>query len=123
MNANRKPGAASAPLTDEHGEVRELDLADFARQRPTADFPELVEILQKHGKLAPLSQMINANGTLCRSRQRGSTPGGASGERLTPMRAAAHPAFAAAEAAARTAYGRLLALLSRQRRDIPAAAG
>lgn len=51
MNANRKPGAASAPLIDEQGEVRELDLADFARQRPTAAFPELVEILQKHGKL------------------------------------------------------------------------
>lgn len=51
MNANRKPGAASAPLTDHDGNVRELDLADFARQRPTADFPELVEILQKHGKL------------------------------------------------------------------------
>ncbi len=37
------------------------------------------------------------------------------------MRAAANPGFAAAEAAARTAYGRLLALLSRHSRDIAAA--
>jgi RNA polymerase sigma-70 factor, ECF subfamily len=37
------------------------------------------------------------------------------------MRAAAHPAFAAAEAAARTAYGRVLALLARDSRDIAAA--
>ncbi|AWB47964.1 hypothetical protein HYN69_05035 [Gemmobacter aquarius] len=51
MNANRKLGAASVPLTDEHGEVRELSAEDFARQRPTTDFPELVEILQNHGKL------------------------------------------------------------------------
>ena len=51
MTANRKHGAASAPLTDETGEVRELTAADFARQRPTADFPDLVEILQTHGKL------------------------------------------------------------------------
>lgn len=51
MTANRKHGAPSAPLTDAEGEVRELTAADFARQRPTSDFPELVEILHKHGKL------------------------------------------------------------------------
>ena len=51
MTANRKHGAASAPLTDREGDVRELTAADFARQRPTTDFPELVEILQSHGKL------------------------------------------------------------------------
>jgi len=51
MTANRKHGAASAPLTDTQGAVRELTAADFARQRPTADFPEIVEILQAHGKL------------------------------------------------------------------------
>ncbi len=51
MTANRKHGASSAPLTDPQGEVRELIAADFAHQRPTEGFPELVEILQSHGKL------------------------------------------------------------------------
>lgn len=51
MTANKKHGAASAPLIDMQGEVRELTAEDFARQRPTADFPELVTLLQAHGKL------------------------------------------------------------------------
>ena len=36
---------------DEDGEALELDEQFFREARPTADFPELVEILTRHGKL------------------------------------------------------------------------
>jgi uncharacterized protein (DUF4415 family) len=36
---------------DEDGEVGELDEAFFREAKPTSAFPELVEILQKHGKM------------------------------------------------------------------------
>jgi uncharacterized protein (DUF4415 family) len=36
---------------DEDGEAMELDEQWFREARPVWDFPELVEILQKHGKL------------------------------------------------------------------------
>ena len=51
MPANKPPIAASRPLIDEDGEVRELTAEDMRLFRPTSDFPELVALLQKHGKL------------------------------------------------------------------------
>lgn len=36
---------------DEDGEALELDEQFFREARPTSDFPELVEILTRHGKL------------------------------------------------------------------------
>lgn len=50
MNANGKPTLSPAPLIDAEGEVRELTAEDFALFRPTSDFPELVEILRRHGR-------------------------------------------------------------------------
>jgi len=38
-------------MIDDDGEIRELTAEDFAEFRPTSEFPELVEILQHHGKL------------------------------------------------------------------------
>lgn len=35
---------------DEDGEVRELDEAFFREAKPTAEIPELVELLTRHGK-------------------------------------------------------------------------
>lgn len=51
MPANRQPIEPSKPLIDEEGEVRELTLEDMKQFRPTAEVPELVEILTRHGKL------------------------------------------------------------------------
>jgi len=34
-------------LVDEDGEVRELTAADFAKFRPSSDFPELVEAFER----------------------------------------------------------------------------
>ncbi|OYW59462.1 MAG: hypothetical protein B7Z10_10895 [Rhodobacterales bacterium 32-66-7] len=35
---------------DEDGEVSELDEAFFREAKPTSEFPELVELLTRHGK-------------------------------------------------------------------------
>lgn len=51
MPANKPRIDASRPLIDEDGEVRELTAEDMRQFRPTSDFPELVALLQKHGKL------------------------------------------------------------------------
>jgi len=51
MPANRLPTAPSRPLIDEDGEVRDLTAEDMRHFRPTRDFPELVALLEKHGKL------------------------------------------------------------------------
>lgn len=50
MPANRKSTEPPASLIDEDGEVRELTAEDFKLFKPTSEFPELVELLTKHGK-------------------------------------------------------------------------
>ena len=50
MPANRKPTAQPASLIDEDGEVRELTAEDFKLFRPTAEIPELVDLLTRNGK-------------------------------------------------------------------------
>ncbi len=52
MTAKKKPTASPAPLIDEDGDVRELTAADFALFRPTAEIPELVELLRRQGRPA-----------------------------------------------------------------------
>ena len=51
MPESRKTTSERPPLIDEDGEVRELTADDFAEMRPIWDFPEMVEMLQKAGKL------------------------------------------------------------------------
>ncbi len=42
------------PLTDEHGEVRELTAEDFAAARPLSQVvPELAELIRKRGERGP----------------------------------------------------------------------
>jgi uncharacterized protein (DUF4415 family) len=50
MTAKKKPIASPEPLIDEDGEVRELTAVDFALFKPTADIPELVELLRRQGR-------------------------------------------------------------------------
>lgn len=44
------------PLIDDDGEVRELTAADFAKMKPTSEFPELVKILRGRPKLPESEQ-------------------------------------------------------------------
>ena len=50
MPAKKKPIESPEPLIDDDGEVRELTAEDFALFKPTSEFPELVEILRRHGR-------------------------------------------------------------------------
>jgi uncharacterized protein (DUF4415 family) len=50
MTAKKKPIGSPEPLIDEDSEVRELTAEDFALFKPTADIPELVELLRRHGR-------------------------------------------------------------------------
>jgi len=52
MTAKKKPIASPEPLINEDGEVRELTAEDFALFKPTADIPELVELLRRQGRPA-----------------------------------------------------------------------
>ena len=52
MTAKKKPIASPEPLLDEDGEVRELTAEDFALFKPTADIPELVDLLRRQGRPA-----------------------------------------------------------------------
>ena len=52
MSAKKKPIASPEPLIDEDGEVRELTAEDFALFKPTAEIPELVELLRRQGRPA-----------------------------------------------------------------------
>jgi uncharacterized protein (DUF4415 family) len=52
MTAKKKPIASPEPLIDADGEVRELTAEDFALFKPTADIPELVDLLRRQGRPA-----------------------------------------------------------------------
>ena len=51
MPVNRPPPSPPAALIDDLSEVRELTAKDFRQFRPTGDFPELVNLLVRHGKM------------------------------------------------------------------------
>ena len=51
MPGKKETTKVRPPIIDEDGEVRELTAEDFAEFKPIWDFPEAVEILQKHGRL------------------------------------------------------------------------
>ena len=50
MHGN-KDGMSKKSYIDENGEISELDEAWFREAKPTSEIPELVEILEKHGRM------------------------------------------------------------------------